>query len=65
MTSACHAAKFIQEQLSTETKAESLVYQKSLFKNFENYLTIRQQFYQKEKRWLSSPFWQRRNGVDN
>jgi flavin-dependent dehydrogenase len=65
MTSACHAAKLIQEQLSTETKAESLIYQENLFKNFENYLTIRQQFYQKEKRWLSSPFWQRRNGTSS
>lgn len=65
MTSACHAAKFIQEQLSAKTNEESLVYQKSLFKNFENYLSIRQQFYQKEKRWLSSPFWQRRNGASN
>lgn len=61
MTSACHAAKLIQYQLKGETVAQSILFQEDLCKNFDNYMRIRQQFYEKEKRWDTADFWKRRN----
>lgn len=65
MTSACHAARFIQNQLAKEKIETSAIYQQDLWRNFNNYMKIRQQFYQKEKRWSTARFWQRRNGISN
>lgn len=35
-------------------------YQKNITNIFDDYLKIRSQFYSKEQRWLTAPFWQRR-----
>lgn len=60
ITSACHAAKRIQLQLSGQT-IDNESFQRDLARNFDQYLSHRKQFYQKEKRWVSSTFWERRN----
>lgn len=61
ITSACHAARLIRYQLSESRDANTSTYQQDILKNFDNYLKLRKQFYQKEKRWISSSFWERRN----
>lgn len=61
MTSACHAAKLIQYQLAEKIAQGTVAYQEDLQKHFEQYLSIRKSFYQKEKRWATHTFWKRRN----
>lgn len=66
ITSACHAATLVIAELSEKTtEKEALTakqqYQQDLIQNFNQYLQLRQQFYNKEKRWLTADFWARRN----
>lgn len=61
MSSACNAARIIKYQLIKKDPERVISYQKDISNNFDNYLKIRKQFYQQEKRWPSSVFWKRRN----
>lgn len=61
MSSACNAARIIKHQLLQKDPERVISYQKDICNNFDNYLKIRKQFYQLEKRWSSSVFWKRRN----
>jgi flavin-dependent dehydrogenase len=59
ISSACHAAKAI---IDYENKNQSSIsnYQQNVNAIFNNYLTIKTQFYDKEKRWQDAPFWKKR-----
>lgn len=59
ISSACHAAKHIQNELSQDMTTTD-VFQQDIEKNFNQYLELRKMFYQQEKRWTSSIFWKRR-----
>ena len=61
ISSACHAARLIQTQLTENTPTKTDIYQQDILANFNNYMKIRSQFYQKETRWASADFWKRRN----
>jgi len=65
ITSAFHAAKHIQSELSQNKVLTTNSFQKDIEQNFERYLKIRKHYYQQEKRWASSPFWKRRNSIEN
>ena len=61
MTSAFQAASIVPAILSKSDPSIVEIYQQDIVKNFENYLSLRKQFYQKEKRWPDSDFWKRRS----
>lgn len=65
VSSACQAARLVQQALSTspaETDEQALrqPYLQDLQAHFVAYQRLRQQMYQKEQRWTAAPFWQRR-----
>lgn len=59
ISSACHAAKAIIDYHNEKPSAISN-YQQSVNAIFNNYLNIKAQFYDKERRWQDSPFWKNR-----
>ncbi len=59
ISSACFAAKHIANELE-ENRSTIDVLQEDIIQNFNHYLKIRAEYYQMEKRWPSSKFWQRR-----
>jgi len=68
MTCASQAAVLISRAL-TQSKREpylqalthyKIQYQQDIQRNFDDYLSLREHFYQQEQRWFDSPFWQRR-----
>jgi flavin-dependent dehydrogenase len=59
ISSACNAASAVMEyHHGSKTAIEN--YQQCIERIFDNYLNIRSQFYTKEQRWTTAPFWQRR-----
>lgn len=62
ISSACHAATHIRKELANESPANE-IFQQDILRNFSQYLQLRKQFYQQEKRWASSLFWKRRREV--
>ena len=62
ISSACHAARHIRQELFQEDSRTSTTFQRDIEKNYANYLQLRQRVYSQERRWLLSPFWQRRMG---
>ncbi len=62
MTSGCHAARALDADLKGE--AEFIpAYRESLQANFQDFTHRLKGYYAKEKRWLESPFWQRRAAI--
>ena len=61
ISSACQATSIVQLELIERNQKRIETYQQDIIQNFNNYLKIRKQFYQKEKRWYNSDFWNRRN----
>lgn len=58
ITSGCQAARIIGNSLSEANFAvQSKSYQQDLSTQFNQYLTLKQQFYCKEQRWQNAPFW--------
>ncbi|MFT5676676.1 MAG: 2-polyprenyl-6-methoxyphenol hydroxylase-like FAD-dependent oxidoreductase [Paraglaciecola sp.] len=63
MTSSAQAAVLVSQSFKEKDERISKLlqqYQKDIYNNFEDYLSLRNMFYAKEKRWAGSPFWQRR-----
>lgn len=60
ISSACFAAKHIAHELEQDT-SKTNVFQEDILRIFNQYHQIKTKYYQKEKRWLASKFWQRRN----
>lgn len=60
ITSAFQAANIVQAQLTSPNSDRIKTYQQDITANFKNYLKLREQFYQQEKRWATSNFWLRR-----
>jgi flavin-dependent dehydrogenase len=63
ITSACQAAAIVQAELSAPDPQRIAVYQADLERHFDQYLTLRKKIYAEERRWPSSAFWQRRQGL--
>lgn len=61
MSAACHAARHIQHTLTEKGDTTSAIFQNDINQNFEQYLQLRNRFYQQEKRWSEAVFWKRRN----
>jgi flavin-dependent dehydrogenase len=62
MTSGCQAAAIIANTTNQITYDESMLnFQNDLTAQFDHYMTLKQQFYQKEQRWPNSDFWHRRH----
>ncbi|MDF1694878.1 MAG: lysine-epsilon-oxidase maturase LodB [Saprospiraceae bacterium] len=60
ISSACFATKHIAQEL--EGSAQTIdVFQEDIVRNFNQYQQIKSGYYQKEKRWPDSLFWQRRH----
>jgi flavin-dependent dehydrogenase len=59
VSSACHAAKAVIDYSNGHQNAIHQ-YQQNIEKIFTNYLSIKSQFYAKERRWPLELFWQRR-----
>jgi len=53
------AAKAIASYLHGDSQGLK-EYESAITSQFDNYLTYRNYFYQMERRWLASPFWQQR-----
>jgi flavin-dependent dehydrogenase len=72
ISSACHAARLVINELAPATTPPDLdsastnhapakqLYQHDLHQHFSGYQTLRQSFYRAEARWSNAPFWQRR-----
>lgn len=64
ISSACHAANVVIAQFSDQSDEEKEQqiqnYYRDIKNNFNQYLTLRKTYYQKETRWPDSEFWQRR-----
>ncbi|MFT4927358.1 MAG: flavin-dependent dehydrogenase [Phenylobacterium sp.] len=63
LSSACHGANVISACLNEEDDSQQSLIQQfhtDLDNQFNQYLTLRQQFYGQEERWPQAPFWQRR-----
>lgn len=66
ITSGCQAARIIGNSLSEANFAvQSKYYQQDLSTQFNQYLTLKQQFYCKEQRWQNAPFWSARQQYMN
>ncbi|QZO14856.1 lysine-epsilon-oxidase maturase LodB [Pseudoalteromonas piscicida] len=66
MTSGCQAAAIIgNTKTSHAFMHSSKVYQQDLAHQFDQYLALKQQFYNKEKRWCDAPFWFKRQQLIN
>ncbi len=59
ISSACFAAKHIAHELE-ENSSSIALFQEDIINNYNQYLQTRATYYQMEKRWPSSKFWQRR-----
>ncbi|HAS47459.1 MAG TPA: dehydrogenase [Microscillaceae bacterium] len=64
ITSAFQAARCIQAQLLNNVPQALSAYNQDILSIFDQYLKIRQQYYQQEKRWPDSVFWQRRQALE-
>lgn len=60
ISSACHAAKHIENELGYKKSTKSF-FQQDIRGTFEQYLHLRKHYYQQEKRWAKATFWKRRN----
>ncbi len=60
ITSACTGAAIILAELTQHEPSRIATYQSDLERNFGNYLVMRKNIYQQEKRWPQSEFWARR-----
>lgn len=65
ITSACQAGRCIQAELIDNVPNAIDTYEQDIWKIFDQYLNIRQQYYQQETRWEQSPFWQRRRALQS
>lgn len=61
MTSGCHAARLVTEQLMCNDCGSTLQFQDDLESHFNYYLKTRKKYYQQEQRWSKASFWARRN----
>ena len=59
ISSACFAAKYIAHKIE-EGSSTIATYQEDILKNYKQYHSIKTRYYQEEKRWPTSIFWQRR-----
>ncbi|ARV05235.1 hypothetical protein BTO04_00350 [Polaribacter sp. SA4-10] len=64
ISSACFAAKYIAHNIE-KGFSKTDVYQEDILKNYKQYHDIKTRYYQEEKRWPTSIFWQRRNQPNN
>lgn len=60
ISSACHAAKHITNELAGDS-SKTEIFQQDIKGNFNRYLQLRMRFYQEERRWANAMFWQRRS----
>lgn len=60
ISSACHAAKHIENELG-QKKSTKTIFQQDITRTFDQYLRLRKRYYQEERRWVNSTFWKRRN----
>ncbi|BDD05600.1 lysine-epsilon-oxidase maturase LodB [Aureibacter tunicatorum] len=61
LSSACHVAYLIaSHEDSSQGVLDISQYQKDLQEHFNKYLDVRNKYYEREKRWSDSLFWQRR-----
>jgi len=60
MTSGCQAAVAAIAEMCHHDQLAGRQYQQKINEQFQQYLSSRQQFYQLERRWCQSEFWQRR-----
>ncbi|WP_236979102.1 lysine-epsilon-oxidase maturase LodB [Membranihabitans maritimus] len=60
MTSSFHAARHIKNIISNNFSSDSNHYQKNIEEHYHQYVSLRDQFYNKENRWNSYPFWAKR-----
>ncbi len=61
ISSACHATRAILDY-NRGYQFAIADYQQNVYNIFENYLSVKSQFYKKEKRWQDSAFWYKRTG---
>jgi flavin-dependent dehydrogenase len=61
ITSGIHAARAAHDQL-TDDGGLLVQYREHMVRNYDQYLQLREQFYQVEQRWADQPFWARRHG---
>lgn len=59
ISSACFAAKYIAHKIENGSSTIA-IYQEDILKNYRQYHNIKTRYYQEEKRWPNSVFWQRR-----
>jgi flavin-dependent dehydrogenase len=59
VNSGIHSARVAEAGLNGDISV-SLAYNKALLEHFGTYRSMRKGFYSAEKRWATSPFWQRR-----